>query len=301
MSPVFYPFRKGKEPHWFHKEIANFLGCKETKSKKEILTSENILSECLDLLPTMANIVDRKNLVSIVGDPVLWRRKEGNMGFLGKIFSSVALSKVDLFISVGDLNRRYLEKEEKDVITVYPFLKKDFTHVEPNLESKNILTIVKEGEDELNYWKKGLDRYEKLARRLPSYDFKVIGTDLETDIENLSYEGWVESIEPYLEKSSIAVFPSRFDSFNIAALECMSAGIPTFTSNMTGISLFNESGFCFDHINEAYIKILTYENLSKKEKQEKSHETRKRSYVFTKESFHSHLSDRWKKLGLWKR
>ncbi len=299
--PYFMAFNKREKPHYFHKFIGEVLKAKTCKSKLDLLRARNVVAECLDYYSVATKFIDRrKKLVVIVGDPILYfYRSNMVLSSKGRIFTKFALKLVDLFIAVGDLNAKLLDEMGFDnYIKVYPFVEvekqKELVKIKPMMNSKIVLTIVKGGHDPRTYMNKGLDILEKVAGNLPEFNFVVIGTSLKSEVRNLNYRGWKKDIIPYIKSALISLVPSRYDSFSVSGLECMTAGLPVITTPTNGLSFFNIRDLVAHDAKEIIKKIRWFKGLSKEEKLVYSRCSRKLAGQFSRNRFIEEFTRQWR-------
>lgn len=99
-------------------------------------------------------------------------------------------------------------------------------------------TVIHIGGGDLKY--KGVDITLGVAKILKEADYTILGYDrkaMKVNIpENVSLPGRVKDVTPFLENSSLLIHPGRGDTFPVATLEAMAAGIPVMLSEETGTS-----------------------------------------------------------------
>lgn len=114
-----------------------------------------------------------------------------------------------------------------------------FLNVDPDIESKNLLSI---GTD---YPRKGNDILLDIHRSLKSdgWDGRtfVLGDKsivpqhlIETESHSLIYTGWVDDISEYFSRACFYIHPSRYDAAACSVLEAMAAGLIPLVSENTG-------------------------------------------------------------------
>ena len=155
---------------------------------------------------------------------------------------------VDGFLVQGTYGVELLEKLhiQKPYRVFYPFiLEKDYSNlknVKPNLNSHNI-TILVTGD----YFCKGLDilleAFERTLLKFPSLNLNIagnVGLPLshvkisKKALKNVKELGWINNKKDFFRNSSLYVHMGRGESFGVAILEALAAGLPTIVSTETG-------------------------------------------------------------------
>jgi glycosyltransferase involved in cell wall biosynthesis len=62
--------------------------------------------------------------------------------------------------------------------------------------------------------------------------------------ERVTYHGVVDEVAPILEQAHLFLLPSESESFGLAALEAMAAGVPPIASRVGGLPEVIEDGVC---------------------------------------------------------
>tara|TARA_B110000211_G_C14092801_1_gene560233 strand:- start:7413 stop:8438 length:1026 start_codon:yes stop_codon:yes gene_type:complete len=115
---------------------------------------------------------------------------------------------------------------------------------------------------------KGVDLLIKSYNKVqPDFDLVLVGDSVLNDVEipevssGIKCAGWVErdDLKRYFNEASAVVIPSRWDGFNLVAIEAMSFGLPVFASNVGGLKdiVDSTSGKLFEltKIDELLIEI----------------------------------------------
>lgn len=87
---------------------------------------------------------------------------------------------------------------------------------------------------------KGIDTLIKswslVLRKHPEASLTIIGdNDVEVSNENIHIPGYVDSLKPYYEKTSLYIHPAKVDAFPVSVLEAMRAGVPPIVTETTGV------------------------------------------------------------------
>jgi glycosyltransferase involved in cell wall biosynthesis len=121
----------------------------------------------------------------------------------------------------------------------YPFIQDDryteFTQLQPDLNSNYILSIGNmepyKGMDIL------LEAFKLVRKEIHDAELHLLGIDYPEEwntIPGVSIEGYVKDLLPYMSRASLFVQSARTDSFPVATLESLYAGIPTIVTEGTG-------------------------------------------------------------------
>jgi len=158
-------------------------------------------------------------------------------------------------------------------------------HISPDVTGHNIISV--------GYGKaaKGMDilvkAFETVKKEIPDVDLYVIGRGhpLEwNNIKGVHVLGYVEDLVPYFKQASLYVQSSRADTFPVATLESLWAGLPTIVSENTGTKEVVEK-LGNEFVRKATVQdiaqgILYYFGLSSPMKQELSQEAKEISKKF---------------------
>lgn len=194
------------------------------------------------LMAPMIKFLNRrkKTIIALCADDAMYRAFiEGNR-LLGMLIQW-GFRYVSGVVSVGDLTARLVRKYLKSlpVEVRYPpvseSLLSSMAEVEPSLNSHNLLLI-----GGRNAYCKGVDIAAKcldiLRATFPDAALTILGfPDLE-EKPGVTSPGPVVDIAPYLSSSSVLIHPARGDSFPVATVEAMLAGVVPFISEWTGTS-----------------------------------------------------------------
>lgn len=134
---------------------------------------------------------------------------------------------------------------ETDIKVVYPFVNVEkYLKVNPYHRKKNVVIFIG-----TNYYMKGilfLPRiFKKVRQKIPDVEFIIIGrktyyTKLIEPYASSKFRilGFVTSLIPYLTKAKILIHPAIYESFGIAPLEALAAGVLPIVSDRTGSKEF---------------------------------------------------------------
>ena len=155
--------------------------------------------------------------------------------------SSIFLREVDFVIAVSSLTHlatRGLFNFNRPIVVCHPVPDlSNFLAIEPSLTSKKVCFV-----GSLIYWK-GADLLpkiiDKVRMRVDGVEFFIIGggniSGLK-DKEGVRVFGAVphQELAKLLSECSVYVHPARFDSFSLAVVEAMAAGLIPVVTKMTG-------------------------------------------------------------------
>ncbi len=210
------------------------------------------------LLPTlMAKILGKRSFV-VVGGYEVERNKNLHYGVL---FSKIRGFFCVCSIKICSLNltvSKYLDRKVKYIATkskrhlVSNCV--DFKHIPNNPdERENLVITIGIIENELTYFRKGIDTFIEVARRLPDFQFIIIGLDktklthLLTDLPgNLLIFGIIshDELPGYYRRSKFYFQLSRAESFGVVIAEAMLYGcIPVVTNEGGMPELIGNTGY----------------------------------------------------------
>lgn len=197
---------------------------------------------------------------------------------LERYMSKCISNYVDGAISISTFIKNEASKVLKCPIKIsYPFISdnnySNLLKVKPNLESKKIVFI--------GYKRPNLrvdiliEAFKQVRKQISDLELYIIGREHSKELENINgvhVTGWVNDIVPYIEGSSLAVFPGYGQSFYIGVIEAMLGGVPTIATQYTGAK---DVIHVDELIRKLSVKDLTegmlwYFNLHENEKEELS-------------------------------
>lgn len=210
----------------------------------------------LPLIARKLRIINKNTkIIKYLGEPIFYRLLNGEISGFKKFFLTYFLRQLDGFICHGDwqaeLLSKYLPNAEKMVVYT-PILPRTYKELKkaklPKLNSHNILTI---GNDRVRY--KGLDisieAFKMIKKKYKDAELIVIGKhdkkfiEMHKDIDGLKFMGFVPSILPLIENSSLYIHPSRGEAFGLSITEAMLGGLPAIVSEDTGAkTIFKDLG-----------------------------------------------------------
>ncbi|MBI5223477.1 glycosyltransferase family 4 protein [Candidatus Micrarchaeota archaeon] len=208
-------------------------------------------------------------------------------------------SEVDGFLVQGRFGRRIME--QLDIQTplriTYPFILdgiySELTATNPQLNGET-LTIFATND----FYYKGIDilmdAFSKVCKAKPNVKLNIGGNlsaPLLLDFANkfgirgnLNLLGFVPNVSSFLGASSLYVQPSRGETFGVAVLEAMAAGVPAIVSQDAGVSEVVESvdSTLISSLDSDTLakKILDYLDLSDSKKQSLSKKSRLAAATF---------------------
>ncbi len=199
------------------------------------------------LIAKKLNLIKKDALIiKYLGEPIFYRLLNGEINGFKKLFLTYFLRQLDGFICHGDwqaeLLSKYLPNANK-VVVYAPILPKTYKELKnaklPKLNSHNLLTI---GNDRVKY--KGLDisieAFKMIKKKYKDAELIVIGKhdkkfiERYKEVDGLRFMGFVPSILPFIENSSLYIHPSRGEAFGLSITEAMLGGLPAIVSEDTG-------------------------------------------------------------------
>ena len=206
----------------------------------------------------LSSLIYRKRYDLVIADgfsslPVGWFMKKVRLG--GKLafittsptyirffkLSSIFLREVDFVIAVSSLTRlatRRLFNFNRLIMVCHPVPDlSNFLVIEPSLTSQKICFV-----GSLIYWK-GADLLpkiiDKIRVKLDKVEFFIIGGGKFSGLKNkegVKVFGAVphQELTKLLSECSVYAHPARFDSFPLAVIEAMAAGLIPVVTKMTG-------------------------------------------------------------------
>lgn len=227
-----------------------------------------------------------------------------------------ALKQYDIYLCVSQYQRELLEKlldtSEKKVITLFNGVSKarttQLTQDQPNLDRNTITCIA----NVYSGWRrdyKGFDllieSYLLASKTIDDLQLNIIG-EIEPDIRSsinypgITLVGKVEDLGPYLMNTSLYIQPSVGESWGIAALEAMMAGVPTLVTSEIGVKevvkQIDPKLIVKPTVNSLSQGIIDYFQLSSEQRVDISMSTRKISSVYTEENAVHHFKTEMKNL-----
>ncbi len=208
------------------------------------------------------------------------------------IAHKMASRYIDGAIAVSKMAKENAEQFiDKPIRIVYPFIEDSLYEqlgpVEPCIQDHIVLSI--------GYGKhaKGMDiliqAFKIVKEHVEDAEIYIIGKDHPeawNRLDNVHVLGFVDDLIPYFSRSSVFVQSSRADTFPVATLESIRAGLPTIVSDKTGTKeVIHELGPEFvrkvqsEDIAEG---ILHYFELSTSKKMELSLKSKKLGAKFNK-------------------
>lgn len=243
------------------------------------------LSETVFVIPALARrlgkIKKTAKIINISADPVLYNLNHAEKKSIFDIVHSEFIRDVDAFIMVGDW--RYLLRRldiHTPVLVVeagtpdklYEFLMK--IPIERRKDNHDIIFAGHLNSERMRY--KGMDLLLKAAKLLEGKypDIRIFVTgDSKIDDAKVVLTGFKESDKEFamsFADKALCVNMGRGDTFPLATIEAMQAGIPTLVSNETGtkkVIASAEKSFVLPLNAEVLAKKIDwYFNLSKQEK-----------------------------------
>lgn len=189
-------------------------------------------------------LVHRKaKIILLIADETFFRITLGvpfPSSFLGKLQWKVISKYIDGAIAVSEFAKEEAKKVLNCPIKVaYPFIQNkiynELKNISPDLESYNILSIgyghPKNGFETL------INAFKIVKKRFPTANLHIIGENNPTKwnkIEGVYVTGFVPDILPYFEHSSLFCLLGRGQTFPVATLEALCAGLPAIVSKYTG-------------------------------------------------------------------
>jgi len=132
------------------------------------------------------------------------------------------------------MRSRYRNHANKIVFIPNPISERFFTPVE-NADDGYVLNFGRQIEEKMG-------SLIKVARRMPETKFLFVGTgNMAKDhgLPNAEFVGFSNSVEKYMDKATICVFPSLSENFPLAGLEAMARGKPVIATR-SGFSEYIE-------------------------------------------------------------
>jgi glycosyltransferase involved in cell wall biosynthesis len=164
----------------------------------------------------------------------------GRYTWLIDLIHRIEAKFIDGAIAVSELTRQNAEAYMNVPIRIcYPFIEDEryteFTRLEPDITSNYIISIGNmepyKGMDIL------LEAFTIVKTEIPDAELHLLGRDYPVEWNNMpgvTVEGYVTDLVPYLTRASLFVQSARADSFPVATLENLCAGIPTIVTEGTG-------------------------------------------------------------------
>lgn len=211
---------------------------------------ETILTESCYYYPALNKKLKLFNgkLINLNSSPVLYTLYSGKFsGAMGKILRTL-LGEVDGHLLLGTYGAEVLNKlnVKKPYRVVYPFIPEDrfkkISKMNENSLGFDILTLTTP-----DYNCKGTDlllrAFEKVTNKFPQARLHIFGkADLSKElnklpknvVEKIIFHGFELDPEKIFANRALFVSPGRGDTFPVATLEAMLAGIPSIVSEETG-------------------------------------------------------------------
>jgi len=180
------------------------------------------------------------------------------------------LSKAETVIAVSKSNRKEIIENgsvpPKKISLIYNAIPE--TIITHTVEKKNQVLTVGEVNEE-TYLRKGLDRFIKIAKNMPTIQFihigkwsdnhgrvssKMIEYVKSISPSNIYYLGFVDKkeLEKYYEESKIYLQLSRHEAFGVSVVEAMSFGCIPIVSNAFGLpEVVGTHGYIVSNVNDA--------------------------------------------------
>ena len=207
-----------------------------------------------------------------------------------KILSTYSLRYIDGAIAISTFVRDAAANVLKCPIKIsYPFIndKKYYKllKINPDLSSKKIFFV---GTNRPNLNIDMLVKAFMIAQReIPKLELFIVGQGHHKGLNHINgihVTGWIDDIIPYIEDSSLAVFPGYGQSFYLGVVETMLASVPTLVTEYTGAKdVVNHESFIRKPTPEKIAEgIIWYLGLSNNEKREYSSIMRGNAMVFDK-------------------
>jgi len=225
------------------------------------------------------------------------------------IIFKMLINKLNGVICVGKFEENLLKKyyfgpfKKVDVFIDKDFHKK-LLKIQPKLVEKRVLFI---GHGPDTYYK-GIDVLIKVARKNRDINFTIVGKSYEKFIQNnvipknVKFIGGLQRAEMYkiFENNSLYLHLGRGESFGIAILEAMAAGLPCIVSELTGAKevIKKVDASFIVPLNEKIInkKIIEYFNKSLIEKRSLSEKFREQSKFYSEEKQLQNFKKQFEKL-----
>lgn len=179
-----------------------------------------------------------KAIIVLSADDALYRAFVDNRR-INRALARIGFRFICGAIAIGDMVATLIKKNlpGTQVVIRYPQVTEARLHslsaLEPSLGSHNMVLI---GGGSAYY--KGIDIATKslgvIKKEFPDAQLTMLGR---TDIQeqpDLKSPGLVKDITPFLSSSSILIHPGRGDSYPVAVIEAMLAGVVPFVSQWTG-------------------------------------------------------------------
>lgn len=256
-------------PHEVHKKFGESMGAASFKIKRRaakeqfpLIKGTNLLMSALaiptgyDVILTEAcyyypalkkriRMLGNSKIVNLNCGPTIYHLLTKRIKGIERLVLSELLKEVDGHLVLGKYGVEVLKRMDiqKPTRTVYPFISKSMhdglLKVTSDLESKKITMIAT---NDIVY--KGVDialaAFKKVLEEHKEAELSIIGNIEPKNIEklgsmeNVKFLGRVDSVADVFEQSSLYIQPSRGDTFPVASLEAMAAGLPTIVSEETG-------------------------------------------------------------------
>jgi len=164
-----------------------------------------------------------------------------------KAQSSIFNYNIDGIIAVSEFAAEFMRcivGSSVPIQVVHPFIQwerfDDLNNATPNLESQTAITISSAPSGTVGQYK-GVDllvkAWKKVRQEYPNATLLVVGKghpESYEDTEGVVVEGYVDSISDVIQEASVYVQPSRADTYPVAVLEALRAGLPTVVTRTTG-------------------------------------------------------------------
>lgn len=145
---------------------------------------------------------------------------------------------------------------------------------------------------------KGFDLFASLAKKFPHHKYIAIGSsqnlkELEKKYPHITFTGYIEQVDKFLEKLDIFVNTSRYESFGLSILEAMAHQTPIIASDLPAIKELiknNENGLLFVAGDSKDLYKQMNRLLNQKELREKiAKNAAKTAKEYTQQQFNSKL------------
>jgi len=154
---------------------------------------------------------------------------------------------VDGIIAVSDFAGEFVRAAVGASIpmrVVHPYIQKslfnELENVSPDLRSMTAVTISSAPDGKVGRYK-GVDllveSWDEVRDKFPDATLRVVGEghpEVYGEKEGVQLEGYVDSIADVFRSASLYIQPSRADTYPVAVLEALRAGVPTIVTRTTG-------------------------------------------------------------------